>query len=185
MPIDSPPGLAFRFHRVRRITKPAQYCTALAKASCARPFAAVQGIVPVCLGGAKLLRQTRLRRNSRNATISNNAVPVLSRDGRRAQRRSVPRTPRTSSSALLVRFSLSKARGPLGICRGWALRSSLPFAPAPHGRPNIQVDVKSVLIWLLQDVEFGARWPRPCTHSGEFISQITLPIRCVTNLRNV
>jgi hypothetical protein len=90
---------------------------ALAKASCARPFAAVQGVVHVCLGGAKLLRQTRLRGN-----------------------------------------------GPLGICRGWALRSSLPFAPASHGRPNIQVDVKSVPIWLLQDVEFGARRPRPCTH---------------------
>lgn len=59
-----------------------------------------------------------------------------------------------------------------------ATYGSMPFV-------NIQVDVKSVPIWLLQDVEFGARWPRPCTHSGEFISQITLPIRCVTNLRNV
>ena len=59
-----------------------------------------------------------------------------------------------------------------------ATYGSMPFV-------NIQVDVKSVPIWLLQDVEFGARWPRPCTHSGEFIWQIALPIRCVTNLRNV
>jgi hypothetical protein len=92
---------------------------------------------------------------------------------------------RSGSKWFLVRFFLSKATGPLGIWRGRALRSWLPFAPAPHRRPNIQVDAKSVLIWLPQDVEFGARWPRPCTHSGEFISQITLPIRCVTNLRNV
>ena len=39
-----------------------------------------------------------------------------------------------------------------------------PICAAPHRRPNFQVDVKSVLIWLLQDVGFGARWPRPCTH---------------------
>ena len=84
---------------------------------------------------------------------------------------------RSGSKWFLVRFFLSKATGPLGIWRGRALRSWLPFAPAPHRRPNIQVDAKSVLIWLPQDVEFGARRPRPCTHSGEFISQITLPIR--------